>query len=427
MLIRLTKSAYIVSEVMLRIVGDFSGYLQKYAGKQTQPASLPSETPVEDILATTSQEKLEAIAEKVVEDWLRDRRQTASEAPERALPKATSAQPTLGQYDDQEPLSMAAPASLTPQPSRGQQLALPSAVPEVPELGPKQIQGISLPKTEATSPELETDQLSKTGSFDTYRTPPRSVSGTVTDSSDEKKQRNMDASLLSPKKKDFSTDVPTMEFGSLRVSENRTIQNAPKELLDADLTQTKGAVARPTSKPPIFVSMESSIFASPVDVVHHINKTKVTGVLSSLPVDYLKRTKTRIELPTAHDHYRSTENKLNDTTDNSKAGTTSEENTTLSVSKAPQDAPASRKIVRSEGPSPAMSEAQRSTLVQSSSNILKETSVKETTTAAGPKSPQELDEKKSRVLSGGMAESIWAIPDNRPSKFATSLKVKKPV
>ena len=123
----------------------------------------------------------------------------------------------------------------------------------------------------------------------------------------------------------------------------------------------------------------------------------------------------------------SIETKLTHMTDNSKAGTTSEENTILSASKAPQDAPAFRKIIRNEGSSSAVCQEQRSTLAQSTSNVRKETSIKETPPAVGPKTAQEPDEKTSRVFSGGMGESIWAVSDSGRSKFASLLTVRKPV
>jgi hypothetical protein len=173
--------------------------------------------------------------------------------------------------------------------------------------------------------------------------------------------------------------------------------------------------------------MECSKFAVPVKSFYQINNTKVIGVLPSLPPEYWPQIKAVIELPTAYARYLSIETKLNDTTDNSKAGTTPEENTILSASKAPQDAPASRKIIRNEGSSSAVSQEQRSTLAQSTSNIRKEISIKETPPAAEPKAAQGPDEKKSRVFSGGMGESIWAVSDRGPSKFASLLTVRKPV
>lgn len=110
----------------------------------------------------------------------------------------------------------------------------------------------------------------------------------------------------------------------------------------------------------------------------------------------------------AHDPYPSSKNMLNDMSDYFKAGTTSEENTT--ILKAPQRAPVSQTIVRSEGPSRSVSEARRLTLVQSSSNIRKETSVKGASPTAGPSSPQAPREIRSRVLSRGIEQSRWADP-----------------
>jgi hypothetical protein len=101
-------------------------------------------------------------------------------------------------------------------------------------------------------------------------------------------------------------------------------------------------------------------------------------------------------------------------TDDFKAATTSEENT--AISKAPRDASVSQKFVRSEGPSRSVSEAQRPTLAQSSSNILKETPVKGAPPTAGSSPPQSPREMKSRVISGGIEQSRWVDPG--PSRSA---------
>lgn len=426
MLTRLTKTAYMVKKMFLGILGGFSGYLKNYAEEKAQSASPQPGGPFDDFLATGGLDQIETIAKNIVEDYLKDR-QTTSEAPGDTPQKEDAVQPALEQHPDQvQPLSLAANGSSTPQPSQEQQSGLSDAVP-VSKPGPKQIRENLMPKTGAKSPEVESNQLSKIGRFGTYRTPPRSVSGTVTDSSDEKKQRNTDASLLSPQKAYCPADFPTKEFESLRVSERENTQDAPKEPPDAGLTLAEGGIAGTSSKLPILGSMEYSKFAVPVKPFYQINNTKVIGVLPSLPPEYWPQIKAVIELPTAYARCLSIETKLNDTTDISKAGTTSEENTILSASKAPQDAPASRKIICNEGSSSAVSQEQRSTLAQSTSNIRKETFIKETPPAAGPKAAQGPDEKKSRVFSGGMGESIWAVTDSEPSKFASLLTVRKPV
>jgi hypothetical protein len=119
---------------------------------------------------------------------------------------------------------------------------------------------------------------------------------------------------------------------------------------------------------------------------------------------------------------------LNDLTDEIKAGPLSEENTILGIFKGPVNAPASHKVVQSEISSPPVSELPRSTLVQSSSNVLKEGPTKGASAAAGPKSLQQAPtEMKSRALSGGMEASRWAFSDEGPSKKATTSKVTNPV
>lgn len=281
MLTRLTKIAYMVKKMFLGILGDFSGYLKNYAEEKAQSASPQSGGAFDDFLATGGLGQIETIAKNIVEDYLKDR-QTASAAPGDTPRKEDAVQPAFEQYPDQvQPLSTAAHGSSTPQPNQEQQSSLSDAVP-VSKPGPKQIRENPMPKTGAKSPEVESNQLSKIGRFGTYRTPPRSVSGTGTDSSDEKKQRNTDASLLSPQKANCPADFPTQEFESLRVSERENTQDPPNELLDAGVTQPKGGIAGTSSEPPILGSMECSNFAVPAKSFYQINK-KVIGVPPSLP------------------------------------------------------------------------------------------------------------------------------------------------
>ncbi|OKO95724.1 hypothetical protein PENSUB_11236 [Penicillium subrubescens] len=331
MVIELTKTAYIAQQI-LELLGNCSGYLQDRVGSSRAAHLLD---PILGPLKATSLGVIEAISKKVVEEIHRTHL--------KAL---------------RPPEEEAAPGPSTPAPSQDQRLALR--------------------KTESVAPELETDQLGKTSIFDNYRTPPRSASATVTDSSDEKEQRNIDAaSFLSPKKRVVPPDLPTMEFESLRVSEGGNVRTAPGEplsLLDMDInpTPSKQVIAKTATKPPILGSMESPMFAAPSNAPYQLNKAK--------------------------------------------AGTTSEENTT--ISKAPRGAPVSQTIVRSEGPSRSVSEVQRPTLVQSSSNIRKEASAKGASPRAESSSPPHA--MKSRVLSGGIEHSKWADPALiRPAPFST--------
>ncbi|KAJ5896085.1 uncharacterized protein N7473_005484 [Penicillium subrubescens] len=323
--------AYIAQQI-LELLGNCSGYLQDRVGSSRAAHLLD---PILGPLKATSLGVIEAISKKVVEEIHRTHL--------KAL---------------RPPEEEAAPGPSTPAPSQDQRLALR--------------------KTESVAPELETDQLGKTSIFDNYRTPPRSASATVTDSSDEKEQRNIDAaSFLSPKKRVVPPDLPTMEFESLRVSEGGNVRTAPGEplsLLDMDInpTPSKQVIAKTATKPPILGSMESPMFAAPSNAPYQLNKAK--------------------------------------------AGTTSEENTT--ISKAPRGAPVSQTIVRSEGPSRSVSEVQRPTLVQSSSNIRKEASAKGASPRAESSSPPHA--MKSRVLSGGIEHSKWADPALiRPAPFST--------
>jgi hypothetical protein len=374
MLIGLTKIEQIARQLVQLL-----GYIQDSVGSSQAAHPLGERSgPV----TATSLVVIEAIAKKVVEEWSQKRR-AASKPPEEE----------------------AAPGPSTPAPSQDQRSALR--------------------KMESMAPELDTDQLGTTSIFDNYRTPPRSASATVTDSSDEKKQRNIDAaSFLSPKKRDVSSELPTVEFESLRVSEGgnvRTASGEPLSLLDMDInpTPSKQVFTKSATKPPILGSMESSMFAGPSNATYQLNKAKVIGVRPSPAYRVHEQQSDFNSFPPAHDPYPSTKNMPNDMTDYSKAGTTSEENTTMF--KAPRGAPVSQTIVRSEGPSRSVSEAQRSTLVQSSSNIRKETSAKETSPRAGSSSPPR--EMKSRVLSGGIEHSKWADPALlRPAPFSTVRK-----
>lgn len=321
--------------------------------------------------------------------------------------------------DEMQPLSMAMPLLPTPAMSQDERSPLPTAGPSTPTPGPRQVQNIAMPKTEGTSAKRETDQVSKTGSFDNYRTPQRSASASATDSSDEKKQRRIDASLLSPSKTALTSDIPGMQFESLRLSEPRAPQNPSKEPLslidmDDDLTPTKEAIVKTTTKP-TFGLMGDSIFAAPKD------KVKVIGVRSSLPIAFIHSLEALIEFPTPHDGFTCAQNVLNDTTDDLdfQAETTSEENSALAIPKAPRDAPTSGGI------GPVVARAQRPALVQSSSNALKEDSAKGSSSATGPRSSQQPPEKQSRAISGGMENSIWAYTDKEPSKL--DRKVTKPL
>lgn len=424
MLTGLTKTAYMVKKVFLGVLGDFSGYLKNYAEEKAQSASPQPRGHFDDFLATGRLDQIETIAKNIVEDYLRDR-QTASVAAPDTPRKEEAAHSTIEHHLDRAPpLSMVATGPSTPQPSQEQRSGLSDAAP-VSKSGPKRICEYQMRKTGAKSPEVESNQLSKIGGFGTYRTPPPSVSGSVTDSSDEKKQRNTGASLLSPQQADCLVDFPTKEFESLQVSERENTQDAPKEPPDAGLTRSKGGIVGTSSKSPILGSMERSKSAAPMKLFYPINNTKVISVLPSLPPSRIlwPHIKAVVELPTAYARYPSIETKLNHTTDNPKARTTSEENTVLSASEAPQDAPVSREIIHNEGSSSAVCQEQLSTLAQSTSNIQKETSIKETPPALGPKTAHEPDEKKSRVFSGGMGESIWAVSDSGPSKFASLLTV----
>jgi hypothetical protein len=378
MVIELTKTAYIAQQI-LELLGNCSGYLQDRVGSSRAAHPLD---PILGPLKATSLGVIEAISKKVVEEIHRTHL--------KAL---------------RPPEEEAAPGPSTPAPSQDQRLALR--------------------KTESVAPELETDQLGKTSIFDNYRTPPRSASATVTDSSDEKKQRNIDAaSFLSPKKRVVPSDLPTMEFESLRVSEGgnvRTASGEPLSLLDMDInpTPSKQVIAKTATKPPILGAMESSMFAAPSNAPYQLNKAKVIGVRLSPSYLIHEQQSDFNSFPPAHNSYPSTTNMLNDMTDYSKAGTTSEENTT--ISKAPRGAPVSRTIVRSEEPSRSVSEVQRPTLVQGSSNIRKETSAKGASPRAESSSPPHA--MKSRVLSGGIEHSKWADPALiRPAPFSTVIK-----
>ncbi|GLI77654.1 hypothetical protein PoHVEF18_005945 [Penicillium ochrochloron] len=363
-------------EQIARQLVQLLGYIQDSVGSSQAAHPLGERSgPV----TATSLVVIEAIAKKVVEEWSQKRR-AASKPPEEE----------------------AAPGPSTPAPSQDQRSALRNM--------------------ESMAPELETDQLGMTSIFDNYRTPPRSASATVTDSSDEKKQRNIDAaSFLSPKKRDVSSELPTVEFESLRVSEGgnvRTASGEPLSLLDKDInpTPSKQVITKSATKPPILGSMKSSIFAGLSNATYQLNKAKVIGVRPSPSYRVHEQQSEFNSFPPAHDPYPSTKNMPNDMTDYSKAGTTSEENTTMS--KAPRGAPVSQTIVRREGPSRSVSEAQRPTLVQSSSNIRKETSAKGTSPSAGSSSPPR--EMKSRALSGGIEHSKWADPALlRPAPFST--------
>lgn len=237
MVIELTKTAYIAKQI-LELIGNCSGYIQ-----DRLQAAHPHD-PVLGPLKATSLVVIEAISKKVVEEWT---------------------QKHLRAY--RSPEEEAAPGPSTPTPSQDQRFALP--------------------KTESMAPELKTDQPDKTSIFDNYRTPPRSASATVTDSSDEKKQRNIDAaSLLSPKKRVVSSDIPAMKFESLRVSEGgniRTVSAEPLSLLDMDLdpTPSKQVTARTATRSPVLGSMESSMFAAPANAPYQHNKAKVIGVRPS--------------------------------------------------------------------------------------------------------------------------------------------------
>jgi hypothetical protein len=299
---------------------------------------------------------------------------------------------------------------------REEPFAMPMAGPSPPTVGPMQAYNTSMPKTEGTSAKPETDQVSKPGSFYNYRTPQRSASGSATDSSDEKNQRRIDASLLSPSKTALASDIPTGQFESLRLSEPSAIQMSPKEplsLIDMDdyLTPTKEAIVKTTANP-ILGLMEESIFAAPMD------KVKMIGVRPSLPIAFVHRPEAMMDL--AHGSFPTTQTTLSDTTDDLdfQAHATSEENSALAISKAPY-APASGEIAQ------VVARAQRSALVQSSSNTLKEVSAKESSSAVGLRSSQEPTERASRAISGGMDQSIWAHTDKGPSKLAP--KVTKPL
>lgn len=254
-------------------------YLEGHADNRGQPTSQHPASDFEQTyaeLSSTTQAELQAVSRQAVDDWFKGTPMYLL-TPAHAPPTAT---PTSGQRQDQvPPPSTPSTTVSTPTPSQGQESALPKAVPSTKSSEPKEKQEISFPKIETTSPGSETVQVSEIGSFDNYRTPPRSAS--VTDSSDEKKQRQIDASLLSPKRKDVSSDVPTMEFESLQVSERRSFQDTPKEPpslidFDEDLTPTKGTTIKTAAKQPILGSMESSMFASPVDMAQHqIGKIKV--------------------------------------------------------------------------------------------------------------------------------------------------------
>ncbi|KAJ5368286.1 uncharacterized protein N7496_008046 [Penicillium cataractarum] len=286
-----------------------------------------------------------------------DRNAISRRVAERLSNQEMALEPLRQGQEEMQLLEMATPP-LPSAMSQDERPPLPMAGPSTPR--PKQVQNIEMPKTDGTSAKRETDQVSKTGSFDNYRTPQRSASASATDSSDEKKQRRIDASLLSPRKTALASDIPGMQFESLRLSEPRAPQNPSKEPMslidmDDDLTPTKEAIVKTTPKP-ILGLMEGSIFAAPMD----------------------------------------------------KADTTSEENSALAISKAPRVAP---------GLGPVVARAQRPTLIQSSSNTLNESSAKGSSSSTGPRSSQQPPEKQSRAISGGMETSIWAHTDKGPSNL----------
>jgi hypothetical protein len=244
-LIELTKTAYAAQELW-KLLNNCSGYIQDRAGRHGQLGSSQAAN----------------FGEFLVDRWSGQQR-TAFNPPESALPEA-------------------APTPSTPTLSQNERLALP--------------------KSEPITAELENDHLSESSIFDNYRTPPRSASATVTDSSDEKKQRSIDASLLSPKKQVVSSDIPTMAFESLRVSGGRAIRNAPgqpQSLIDMDAASTpsKQVVAKATAKPPILGSMERSMFASPANMPYQLNKAKVIGLRPSLYTAFMNDNQTLIDFP----------------------------------------------------------------------------------------------------------------------------------
>ncbi|KAF3399962.1 hypothetical protein F1880_008306 [Penicillium rolfsii] len=313
-----------IAKQILGLISNCSSYIQ-----ERLQAAHPLD-PLLGPLKATSLAVIDGIARKMVDEWT---------------------QKQLRAFEP--PGEEATPGPSTPTPGRGQLF--------------------DLTKTETMAPELETNQPGKTSIFDNYRTPPRSASATVTDSSDEKKRRNIDtASLLSPKKRFVSSDLPAIGFESLRVSEGENIRTAsdnPLSLMEMDVNSTpsKQVIAETSSKPVIFGSLETSMFAAPANAPYQHNKAK--------------------------------------------ASTTFEEN--ITTSKASKGGPVSQAIVRGEGPSRAVSEPQRPALIPMSSSICKETSVKD---ASGPSAPQAPREMKSRVLSGGIEQSMWADPG--PSRFA---------
>lgn len=297
-------------------------------------------------------------------------------------------------------------------------LAKPKAGPNPPTFGQMQAFNTAIPKTEGASAKPETDQVSKSGSFYSYRTPKRSASGSGTDSSNEKRQRRIDASLLSPSKTALASDIPARQFECLRLSESSATQKSPKEPLslidmDDDLTPTKEAIVKATTNPTLRL-MEESIFATRAD------KVEMISVRPFLPFAFIHSPEAMMDFRTAHGSSPTTQNTLSHTTDDLdfQAHVTSEENPALSVSKAPH-APTSG------GMAQVVAGAQRSALVQSNSNTLKEASAKGSLSAVGLRSSQEPTEKASRAISGGMDQSIWAHTDKGPSKFVP--KVKKPL